>query len=169
MAEDAASEPGGDPEEEDEGSFESWTGPKHVLRKVTRWTSKRCEEKEVGTFFQYCLAFCENGSEEDEMLVWMLELVSFYVIKGWEESHLGSRDWSKLTLRDQWEVPIPEWGPRRELEDILGGQIKEDHLPEGGEGEESEEREVVVKEGEVLMEESEVLVEDVGPETGEEQ
>ena len=166
MAADVAPEPGGDPKEEDAGSFGSWTGPKHVLENVTRWTSERCKEKEIGTFFQYCLAFCETECEEDEMLVWMLKLVTFYVTKGLEESHLGSRDWGKLTLRDEWEVPIPDWGPRRELEDILRGEVKEDHLLEGEGGDESEEREgeVAVEEGGVVVVESEVLVEDVGPE-----
>ena len=83
-------------------------------------------------------------------------------------AHLGagSRDWGKLTLRDKWEVPIPDWGPKRELEDILRGEIKEDHLLEGEEGNESVEREgnVAVEKCGVVVLEIEVLLEDVGPE-----
>ena len=138
MTEEAATESGDDPDLDPDLSpdlsqqftFDSWTGPKFVFKKVHQWAVKdwgKSSRSSIGWFLQYCWAFCESEEEEDEMFVWMLSLIGLYVKEdGWGGFCQGALkwDWSQVAVRDGWEIPAPEWARLREEEDIRNGLVE---------------------------------------------
>ena len=93
MSEETAAESEDDPDLDPDYSpdlsaqftFATWTGPKFVFMKVHKWAVKdwgKSSKGSIGSFLQYCWAFCDSEAEEDEMLVWMLSLVNLYVKAG---------------------------------------------------------------------------------------
>ena len=143
MLEEAAAESGDDPDLDPDHSpdlsqqftFDSWTGPKFIFRKVHKWAVKDWKKSprgSIGWFLQYCWAFCECEEEEDEMFVWMLSLLSLYIKEdGWDGFCQGALkwDWDQVALRPGW---APAWAKNREEEDIKNGFVvkigEEDHI-----------------------------------------
>ena len=148
--------------------FGPWTGPKRVFAQVRLWGTEKCDEKSIGTFFQYTLAFAESMVEEDEVIVWMLKQVTYYLEEygGWSawDKTVGSWDWSKLALSYQWAIPLPEWSTERERMDIeQEDKLKEESVLKGEsllKEESVMKKECVLKEESVMKKES-VLKEDV--------
>ena len=115
-----------DPDLNEQFTFGKWTGSRFIFKKVHKWAVKDvgCDAKTIGSFLQYCWAFCENDEEEDRMFEWMLSLVTLYVGEdGWKGFCEGPLlwDWSKAAIRDQWEIPTPDFASSREAEDIMNG------------------------------------------------
>ena len=131
--------------------FGIWTGPKEVFDRVKLWGAQKFDEKHIGTFLQYCFAFAESLEEEDELVVWMLELITKFLEEhgGWSnlDQTLESRDWSSLALSHHWAVLPPQWARDREVADIE----EEDRLKE----------ENVLKENSVKMAESVAKKDDI--------
>ena len=140
--------------------FGSWTGSRKVFDQVRLWGSKNFDEKHIGTFMQYCFAFSEDLKEEDELVLWMCQLVTKYLEEhgGWScwDQTVGSWDWSTLALSHQWAIPPPAWARKRELADIeLEDRLKEDSVKEDVTKEENVmKEESVMKEKSVMKEES---------------
>ena len=150
------SEEGEDPDLAEQFTFASWTGPKFIFKKVHQWAVKdwnQSSKGSIGSFLQYCWAFCEDEREEDEMFMWMLSLISLYVKEdGWVGFCHGALkwDWSQLAVRDHWEIPAPEWAKNREEEDILNGfMMNEEEVVKEDVVKENVVKEDVVKEEDV--------------------
>ena len=105
----------------EEGSFRKlvveWNGPDLVYSTVSEWIlSDQSGKPTVGNFFQYCFPISENLEEDYELKLWMLNLVAHYVAEeeSWMDSSDDAKDWGKLLLTDDWEVPPPVWTKSRE-------------------------------------------------------
>ena len=101
---------------------------------VKDWLRDR--EPAASDFFHYCLNFCDNRGEADEVRVWMLDLIAHFVTEDekWLDSVHTAKDWRQLGLScNHWEVPPPLWLVEREVEDLK----KEDEEKESEKMEES--------------------------------
>ena len=86
---------------------------------VKDWLRDR--EPAASDFFHYCLNFCDNRGEADEVRVWMLDLIAHFVTEDekWLDSVHTAKDWRQLGLScNHWEVPPPLWLVEREVEDL---------------------------------------------------
>ena len=86
---------------------------------VKDWLRDR--EPAASDFFHYCLNFCDNRGEADEVRVWMLNLIAHFVTEDekWLDSVHTAKDWRQLGLScNHWEVPPPLWLVEREVEDL---------------------------------------------------
>ena len=75
---------------------------------VRDWLRDR--EPAASDFFHYCLNFCDNRGEADEVRVWMLNLIAHFVTEDekWLDSVHTAKDWRQLGLScNHWEVPPP--------------------------------------------------------------
>ena len=86
---------------------------------VKDWLRDR--EPAASDFLHYCLNFCDNRGEADEVRVWMLNLIAHFVTEDekWLDSVHTAKDWRQLGLScNHWEVPPPLWLVDREVEDL---------------------------------------------------
>ena len=97
-----------------------WSGPDLVYTRVSDWIldPSHSGKSTVGNFFQYCFDFSENLEEDYELKLWMLNLVAHYVAEdeSWLDSGDDAKDWGRLFLSGNWEVPPPLWAMNREEE-----------------------------------------------------
>ena len=97
-----------------------WSGPDLVYTRVSDWIldPSHSGKSTVGNFFQYCFDFSENLEEDYELKLWMLNLVAHYVAEdeSWLDSGDDAKDWGRLFLSGNWEVPPPLWATNREEE-----------------------------------------------------